>query len=292
MSEWTIGIIGGSGLYAIDELEDAQWIDIDTPWGAPSDAVLVGRILGIRFVFLPRHGRGHRLSPGGINYRANIDALKRAGCTGLVALSAIGSLREDLPPGRFVIVDQFIDRTFAREKSFFGDGMVAHVSMADPLCPRLSALAADAGRAAGAEVTLGGTYLAMEGPQFSSRAESLLYRNWGCDVIGMTAMPEAKLAREAELPYALVGMVTDYDCWRDSGETVEVSAILAQLHANAGHARRLVVELARALPKLRPASPIDTALDHALITAPDARDAAVLARLDAICGRVLGSTKK
>lgn len=292
MNEWTIGIIGGSGLYAIDELEDAQWIEIETPWGAPSDALLVGRILGIRCAFLPRHGRGHRLSPGGINYRANIDALKRVGCTDLIALSAIGSLRENLPPGRFVIVDQFIDRTFARERSFFGDGMVAHVSVADPLCPRLSALAADAARTAGADVTLGGTYLAMEGPQFSSRAESLLYRNWGCDVIGMTAMPEAKLAREAELPYALIGMVTDYDCWRDGGEAVEVSAILAQLHANAGQARRLVVELVRALPKSRPASPIDTALDHALITAPDARDPAVLAKLDAICARVLRSATK
>lgn len=292
MREWTVGIIGGSGLYAIDELEDAQWIEIDTPWGAPSDALLVGRILGIRFVFLPRHGRGHRLSPGGVNYRANIDALKRAGCTDLLALSAIGSLREDLPPGRFVVVDQFIDRTFAREKSFFGEGMVAHVSVADPVCPRMSALAEGAARAAGAEVTLGGTYLAMEGPQFSSRAESGLYRSWGCDVIGMTAMPEAKLAREAELPYALVGMVTDYDCWRDKGDAVEVSAILARLRANADHARRLVVELARALPTLRPDSPIDTALDHALITAPDARDPATLARLDAICARVLGSAKQ
>jgi 5'-methylthioadenosine phosphorylase len=271
------------------ELEDAQWIEIDTPWGAPSDALLVGRIFGIRCAFLPRHGRGHRLSPGGINYRANIDALKRVGCTDLIALSAIGSLREDLPPGRFVVVDQCVDRTFARKKSFFGDGMVAHVSVADPLCPRLSALAAGAAHAAGADVTLGGTYLAMEGPQFSSRAESQLYRNWGCDVIGMTAMPEAKLAREAELPYALVGMVTDYDCWRDGGETVEVSAILTQLNANAAQARHLVVELVRALPKSRPASPIDTALDHALITAPEARDPAVLAKLDAICARVLRS---
>jgi 5'-methylthioadenosine phosphorylase len=216
MSEWTIGIIGGSGLYAIDALEDPQWIEVATPWGKPSDALLTGRIAGVKFVFLPRHGRGHRLSPSGINYRANIDALKRAGCTDLVAISAVGSLRETLSPGRFVIVDQFVDRTFAREKSFFGNGMVAHVSMADPVCPRLSALAAAAADAARADVARGGTYLAMEGPQFSSRAESELYRQWGCDVIGMTGMPEAKLAREAELPYALVGMVTDYDCWRSA----------------------------------------------------------------------------
>ncbi len=288
MSDWTIGIIGGSGLYAVDALEDAQWIAVDTPWGAPSDELLIGRIEGVRFVFLPRHARGHRLSPGGINYRANIDALKRAGCTDLLAISAIGSLREELPPGTFVAVDQFVDRTFAREKSFFGTGLVAHVSMADPVCPRLSAFAAAAAEAAGATVALGGTYLAMEGPQFSTRAESELYRAWGCDVIGMTGMPEAKLAREAELPYALIGMVTDYDCWREDEQAVEVSAIIAQLHANAGTARRLVVELARELPPERPPSPIDTNLDTALITAPDARDSAAVARLDAICGRVLG----
>jgi 5'-methylthioadenosine phosphorylase len=220
MSEWTIGIIGGSGLYEIDALEEAQWIAVETPWGAPSDELLIGRIEGVRFVFLPRHGRGHRIPPSHVNARANIDALKRAGCTDILAISAIGSLREELAPGRFVIVDQFIDRTFAREKSFFGPGLVAHVSMAEPVCPRLSSLAAAAAEKAGAEVTTGGTYLAMEGPQFSSRAESELYRAWGCDVIGMTAMPEAKLAREAELPYALVGMVTDYDCWRTCAEAV------------------------------------------------------------------------
>jgi 5'-methylthioadenosine phosphorylase len=287
MSEWTIGIIGGSGLYAMDALEDPQWIEIGTPWGAPSDALLIGRVAGVKFVFLPRHGRGHRLSPSGINYRANIDALKRAGCTDLLAISAIGSLREELAPGRFVVVDQFVDRTLAREKSFFGNGMVAHVSMADPVCPRLSALAAAAGEAAGADMARGGTYLAMEGPQFSSHAESELYRQWDCDVIGMTGMPEAKLAREAELPYALVGMVTDYDCWRAGEEAVEVSAILAQLQANAETARRLVLELARSLPHRREPSPIDTTLDTALITAPDARDPALLAKLDAICRRVL-----
>jgi 5'-methylthioadenosine phosphorylase len=287
MSEWTIGIIGGSGLYAMDALEDPQWIDIKSPWGRPSDALLIGRIHGVKFVFLPRHGRGHRLSPGGIDYRANIDVLKRAGCTDLLAISAIGSLREELEPGRFVIVDQFVDRTVAREKSFFGNGMVAHVSMADPVCRSLSERAADAAEAAGAHVAFGATYLAMEGPQFSSRAESELYRDWDCDVVGMTGMPEAKLAREAELPYALVGMVTDYDCWRAGEEAVEVAAILAQLQANAETARRLVLELARSLPDVREPSPIDTVLDTALITAPDARDPALLAKLDAIAGRVL-----
>lgn len=289
MSEWTIGIIGGSGLYAMDELEEPQWIAVDTPWGAPSDALLVGRLHGVKFVFLPRHGRGHRQSPGSINYRANVDALKRAGCTDILAISAIGSLAEELAPGRFVVVDQFIDRTFARTSSFFGEGMVTHVSMADPVCERLSALAAAAAEAAGADVSKGGTYLAMEGPQFSSRAESELYRQWGCDVIGMTGMPEAKLAREAELPYALIGMVTDYDCWRSGEEEVEVSAIIAQLMANADVARKLVIQFAKALPKERPPSPIDTVLDTALITAPEARDPALLARLDAICKRVLGA---
>ena len=287
MSEWTIGIIGGSGLYEVDALEEAQWVDVDTPWGAPSDALLTGRIHGVKFVFLPRHKRGHRIPPSQVNYRANIDALKRAGCTDIVAISAIGSLREELAPGRFVAVDQFIDRTVARETSFFGTGMVAHVSMADPVCPRLSALAAEAAEAAGADVARGGTYLAMEGPQFSSRAESLLYRQWGCDVIGMTGMPEAKLAREAELPYALIGMVTDYDCWRGGGEAVEVAAIIAQLTANADTARRLVVELARALPEERVPSRIDTALDTALITAPDARSPEMLMRLETVCRRVL-----
>jgi 5'-methylthioadenosine phosphorylase len=287
MGEWTIGIIGGSGLYGMEALEEAQWIEVDTPWGPPSDALLVGRLHGVRFVFLPRHGRGHRIPPSHLNFRANIDAMKRAGCTDLLAISAVGSLREELPPGRFVAVDQFVDRTFARESSFFGPGLVAHVSMADPVCPRLSALAAEAAEAAGAQVTRGGIYLAMEGPQFSSRAESLLYRHWGCDVIGMTAMPEAKLAREAELPYALIGMVTDYDCWREGEEAVEVSAVIAQLADNAGKARALVDALARALPAERSASPIDTNLDTALITAPADRDPAMLAKLDAVCRRLL-----
>ncbi len=288
MGEWTIGMLGGSGLYAMEALEDAQRVEVDTPWGRPSDSLLIGRLHGTRFVFLPRHGRGHSIPPSQVNARANIDALKRAGCTDLVAISAVGSLREELAPGRFVIVDQFIDRTFAREKSFFGPGLVAHVSMADPVCPRLAGLLADAIAEAGAEPARGGTYLAMEGPQFSTRAESELYRSWGCDVIGMTAMPEAKLAREAELPYALVGMVTDYDCWRQGEEAVEVSAIIAQLNATAGLARRTVEAFAKALPAERPPSPIDTTLDTAIITAPEARDPAILARLDAVCRRVTG----
>ena len=287
MGEWVIGIIGGSGLYEIDALEDAQWIPVDTPWGAPSDDLLVGRIGDVRFVFLPRHGRGHRIPPTDLNVRANVDALKRAGCTDLVAISAVGSLREELAPGRFVIVDQYIDRTFARANSFFGPGLVAHVSMADPVCPRLSALAADAAEAAEAEVTRGGCYVAIEGPQFSTRAESRAYRSWGGDVIGMTGMPEARLAREAELPYASIGMVTDYDCWREDCAGVGVAEILAQLHANAGKARRLITELAKRLPKERAPSPIDIGLDNAIITAPEARDPAMLAKLDAICGRVL-----
>ena len=286
MSGWTIGIIGGSGLYEMESLEEAQWVAVDTPWGAPSDELLIGRIEGVKFVFLPRHGRGHRIPPGEVNARANVDALKRAGCTDLLAVSAVGSLREELEPGRFVAVDQFVDRSFARDASFFGAGLVGHVSLADPVCPRLAALAADAAEAAGAPVTRGATYLAMEGPQFSTRAESHLYRQWGCDVIGMTASPEYKLAREAELPYALVGMVTDYDCWRDSEAPVEVAQILAQLQANADTARRLVVELARRLPAEREPSPIDTNLDTALITAAEARDPTMLAKLDAVCGRV------
>ncbi len=287
MSEWVIGVIGGSGLYAIDALEDAKWVAYASPWGQPSDALLTGMLAGVKFVFLPRHGRGHRVSPGDLNARANIDALKRAGCTDIVSISAVGSLAEELPPGRFVIVDQFIDRTKGRPSTFFESGMVAHVSMADPVCPRLSGMAASAARAAGAEVSEGATYLAMEGPQFSTRAESNLYRQWRAHVIGMTAMPEAKLAREAELPYALVAMVTDYDCWREGEDHVDVATVVARLGSNAATARAMLVELAQALPPERPASPIDTNLDFALITAPEARDAALLAKLDAVAGRVL-----
>jgi len=291
MTGWKIGVIGGSGLDAIDELQDARWISIETPWGAPSDALLTGRIGAMEFIFLPRHGRGHRLPPSQVNARANVDALKRMGCTDVVAISAVGSLREQLAPGQFVIVDQFIDRTFARANSFFGPGMVAHVSMADPTCPRLSEYCAEAAAAAGASVVRGSTYLAMEGPQFSSRAESMLYRDWGCDVIGMTAMPEAKLAREAELPYTLVGMVTDYDCWRGGQDAVEVAAVIAQLMANAQIGRRLVVELAKSLPSERAPSPIDTVLDSAIVTASGARDPQLLAKLDAVCARLTAAQR-
>ncbi|MGH6617115.1 S-methyl-5'-thioadenosine phosphorylase [Sphingomonas sp.] len=287
--DWTIGIIGGSGLYAIDALENAEWRHIESPWGDPSDKLLFGSINGVKLVFLPRHGRGHRIAPSELNARANIDALKRAGCTDILAISSIGSLREELPPGNFVVVDQFIDRTVARASSFFGTGMVAHVSMAEPVCPRLSAFAAEAVTAAGGTVAKGATYLAMEGPQFSSRAESLLYRQWGADVIGMTAMPEAKLAREAELPYALIGMVTDYDCWREEEHHVEVSEVIAQMGANGAIARQAVAALVAALPEKRTPSPLDTVLDAALITAPEVRDPALLAKLDAVMGRVLNA---
>ena len=287
MSEWVIGVIGGSGLYAIDVLENAQWIEVASPWGKPSDALLTGTIAGVKFVFHPRHGRGHPIPPGELNARANIDVLKRAGVTDVVSISAVGSLAEELPPGRFVVVDQFIDRTKGRPSSFYTTGMVAHVSMADPVCPRLSGLAAAAARAAGADVTEGATYLAMEGPQFSTRAESNLYRQWGAQVIGMTAMPEARLAREAQLPYALVAMVTDYDCWREGEDHVDVTTVVARLGSNATTARALVLELAKSLPATREPSPIDTNLDFALITAPDARDKGLLAKLDAVAGRVL-----
>jgi len=282
---WTIGIIGGSGLYALEGLEDTSWHEVETPWGEPSDRILSGRIGDTRLLFLPRHGNGHRISPTDINARANIDALKRLGATDILAISSVGSLREELPPGRFAIVDQFIDRTVGRAASFFGTGLVAHVSMADPVCPRLSAFAAAAVEKAGGSVSTGATYLAMEGPQFSTRAESMVYRQWGADVIGMTAMPEARLAREAELPYALVGMVTDYDCWREEEAGVIATDVVAQMHANAAIARRFVTTFLAALPDDRTPSPIDTVLDHAILTAPHGRDAALAARLDAILAR-------
>lgn len=287
MAGWTLGIIGGSGLYDIDGLEDRRTLRLESPFGEPSSAPIAGRVGATRLVFLPRHGHGHHLSPGDINARANIDLLKRAGCTDVLSLSAVGSLREDLPPGSFVLVDQYIDRTTGRASSFFGPGLVAHVSMAEPVCPRLARLAGDAAAAAGARTVRGGTYLCIEGPQFSSRAESALYRSWGCDVIGMTNMPEAKLAREAELPYASVAMVTDYDCWREGEAAVEVGQILAILRGNATMARDLVRRLASALPAERPPSPIDCCLDGAIITAPEARDQAMTARLDAVAGRAL-----
>ena len=289
MTAWVLGVIGGSGVFDIEGLEDARWTHVDSAFGEPSDDLLIGYLAGVKLVFLPRHGRGHRLPPSHVNARANVDALKRAGCSDILSLSAVGSLREDLAPGDFVLVDQYIDRTFAREKSFFGPGMVAHVSMARPVCPRLSGLAAQAGRAAGARIVEGGCYLAMEGPQFSTRAESHLYRSWNCDVIGMTNMPEAKLAREAELPYASVAMVTDYDCWREEEAHVEMTHIVEVMQGNARKARDLVRRLALSLPAARAPSPIDTALDGALVTAPSARDAALVDRLSAIVGRALAS---
>jgi 5'-methylthioadenosine phosphorylase len=284
-----LGIIGGSGLYDVDGLEDKVWRRVATPWGDPSDALLEGWLGGVRCVFLPRHGRGHKLSPTHLNYRANIDALKRVGCTDVISLSAVGSLREDLPPGHFVVVDQFIDRSFAREKSFFGEGCVAHVSMGHPVCPRLGDALEGACRAVGLPVTRGGTYLVMEGPQFSTKAESELYRSWGCSVIGMTNMPEAKLAREAELCYATVAMVTDYDCWHPDHDHVTVDMIVKVLTQNADNAREVVKLVAPVLGQPRGVCPAgcDRALEHAIITAPDRRDPSLIARLDAVAGRLL-----
>lgn len=289
MTKAVLGIIGGSGLYDLPGLENAQWRAVETPWGEPSDELRFGEIGGLAVVFLPRHGRGHILSPTDINYRANIDAMKRAGVTDLVSVSACGSFREELAPGDFVLVDQFIDRTFAREKSFFGKGCVAHVSMAFPVSPGLADRIAAAAAAESITLHRGGTYLVMEGPQFSSYAESQLYRNWGCQVIGMTNMPEAKLAREAELCYATIAMVTDYDCWHPEHGEVDVADIIRVLTGNAEKARRLVSRLAGDFPADHKPCPIgsDKALDNAILTAPDARDPDLLARLDAVAGRVL-----
>jgi 5'-methylthioadenosine phosphorylase len=287
-----IGVIGGSGVYQIDGLQDAHWVTVETPFGAPSDALLTGRLDDVEMVFLPRHGRGHIHSPTSVPYRANIDALKRLGVTDVISVSACGSFREELAPGDFVIVDQFIDRTFAREKSFFGPGLVAHVSVAHPTCPRLGAACAAAARAQGITVHEGGTYLAMEGPQFSSVAESRLYRDvWGCDVIGMTNMPEAKLAREAELCYASVAMITDYDSWHPDHGSVEITDIIRTLGGNADKARGMVARLPGLLGKMRAPCPhgCDRALEHAILTAPAARDPAMVAKLSAVAGRVLAS---
>ena len=293
MSEQTqppvVGVIGGSGLYEIEGLRQVQWIKVASPFGAPSDELCVGDFDGLKVVFLPRHGRGHKLSPSDINYRANIDALKRTGVTEIISMSAVGSLRGDLAPGAFVLVDQFVDRTFAREKSFFGEGLVAHVSLAHPVCGRLAGHLEEAGRALGIPIHRGGAYLAMEGPQFSTMAESELYRSWGCDVIGMTNMPEAKLAREAELCYATVAMVTDFDCWHPDHDNVTVEAIIKVLLGNADLGRGLIREV---LPRLKPrAEPCGQgchhALEHALITAPEARDPEMVAKLSAIAGRLL-----
>ena len=284
-----LGIIGGSGLYEIDGLESVRWARIDSPFGEASDELLFGVLDGIQLVFLPRHGRGHRYSPSSINYRANIDVLKRAGATDIISLSAVGSLREDLHPGTFVIVDQFIDRTFAREKSFFGTGMVAHVSMAHPVNARLGDWCEQACHLLGLSMQRGGTYLVMEGPQFSTLAESQLYRQWGCDVIGMTNMPEAKLAREAEIPYCTVAMVTDFDCWHPDHDHVDVDAVIQVLLKNADNARALVRAVAGQMserPLVCPSGD-DRALDAALITHEEARDPAVLKTLDAVAGRLL-----
>jgi 5'-methylthioadenosine phosphorylase len=289
MTQSVLGIVGGSGLYDLPGLQNARWEPVASPWGIPSDDILFAELDGLPVRFLPRHGRGHRVSPTHIDYRANIDALKRAGVTDLVSISACGSLKEELPPGHFVLVDQFIDRTFAREKSFFGKGLVAHVSVADPVSPGLADAIARAAAAEQIGLTRGGTYLVMEGPQFSTRAESNLYRSWGCSVIGMTNMPEAKLAREAEICYATVAMVTDYDCWHEDHAEVDVAAVIKVLQANAAKAQRLIGRLARDFPREHPPCPIgsDRALEVALITPPEARDPARVAKLDAVAGRVL-----
>ena len=284
-----IGFIGGSGVYDLDGLEDREWVKVRTPWGDPSDEILTGTLHGVRVAFLPRHGRGHPAPPSALNYRANIDAMKRIGCTELISLSAVGSLKAELPPGHFVIVDQFIDRTFAREKSFFSTGCVAHVSVAHPVCPRLGDALEAAAQQIDLPFTRGGTYLVMEGPQFSTKAESQMYRQWGCDVIGMTNMPEAKLAREAELCYATMAMVTDFDCWHPDHDHVTVEQVVKVLFSNADKARALVKTVVPMLGAPRGPCPAgcDRALDHALVTAPERRDPDMLAKLDVVAGRVL-----
>lgn len=290
MTDRVIGVIGGSGLYQIDGMTGAEWRMVDSPWGEPSDELLFGELDGAKLVFLPRHGRGHRLSPTDINYRANIDALKRAGVTEVISVSACGSFREEMAPGDFVIVDQFIDRTVNREKSFFGAGLVAHVSVAYPTCNRLGDKLEVAAKAAGVTTHRGGTYLAMEGPQFSSLAESKMYREaWGADVIGMTNMPEAKLAREAELCYATVAMVTDYDSWRPKSGEVDVTEIMKVLAANTAHAATMIAGVAPTLAGAHQPCEhgCNNALEYALITAPEVRDPALVAKLDAVAGRVL-----
>ena len=288
MTKALIGIMGGSGIYDLPGLQDLREERVSTPWGEPSDALRFGRIGGTEAVFLPRHGRGHRLSPSGINYRANIDALKRVGVTDIVSVSACGSFRADLAPGTFVLVDQFIDRTQGRASSFFGNGCVAHVSMAHPVAPKLQDCIAAAARAEEIIVVRGGTYVCMEGPQFSSLAESLAYQAMGCDVIGMTAMPEAKLAREAEISYATVAMVTDFDCWHPDHDQVDVAAVIKVVHDNAAKAGKLLARLISDFPALHEACPVgsDRALDNAIMTAPAMRDPDLLKKLDAIMARV------
>ena len=291
MAHTMIGVIGGSGLYEIDGLDGAAWQTVETPWGPPSDAILTGTLGGVPMAFLPRHGRGHVHSPSSVPYRANIDALKRLGVTDVISVSACGSFREEMAPGDFVILDQYIDRTFTRAASFFGPGCVGHVSLAHPTCPRLSRACEQAGREAGISVHAGGTYLAMEGPQFSTLAESKMYREaWGADVIGMTGMPEARLAREAELCYAAIAMITDYDSWHPHHGEVDISDIIATLGANADKGRGMVRRLPALLGPGRAPCPhgCDRALDFAILTAPDKRDPALVARLEAVAGRVLG----
>ena len=291
MTETMIAVIGGSGIYDIDGLEGAAWRDVESPFGTPSDQILTGSLDGVNMAFLPRHGRGHVHTPTSVPYRANIDALKRLGVTDIISVSAVGSFREEMAPGVFVIVDQFIDRTFAREKSFFGPGLVAHVSVAHPTCPRLGDACETAARDQGITVHRGGTYLAMEGPQFSTLAESKMYReSWGADVIGMTNMPEAKLAREAEICYASVAMVTDYDSWHPDHGEVDVTQIIATLMGNAENARGMVARLPALLGAERAPCPhgCDRALEYAILTAPDARDPAMAKKLSAVAGRVLG----
>lgn len=289
MTGSVLGIIGGSGVYDI-EMENARWETVASPWGEASDQVRRGEIGGLPVVFLPRHGRGHVYSPSTINYRANIDVMKRMGVTDLLSLSAVGSLREELPPGSFVLVDQFIDRTFAREKSFFGTGCVGHVPFAHPVSPALQDVVQEALRLEDIPHSRGGTYVVMEGPQFSTLAESHLYRSWGASVIGMTNMPEAKLAREAEISYCTIAMVTDYDSWHEEHGTVDVAKVVAVMQANSGNARRLVTRIAREFPRYHPPCPAgsDRALDFAIMTAPDKRDPALVKKLDAVAGRVLG----
>lgn len=284
-----LGIIGGSGVYHIEGLENPRWVKAESTFGEASDEILLAELAGQPIAFLPRHGRGHRISPSDINFRANIDAMKRLGVTDIISVSAVGSLREDLPPGTFVIVDQFIDRTFAREKSFFGTGLVAHISMAHPVCDRLGDHLFSAAESLNIPVARGGTYLVMEGMQFSSLAESELYRSWKCDVIGMTNMPEAKLAREAEICYATVAMVTDFDCWHPEHDNVTVDAIVKVLLANADKARALVKAVAQPVHTDTCADncACRSALQYAILTAPEARDAAMLEKLSAVAGRIL-----
>jgi 5'-methylthioadenosine phosphorylase len=289
MAKAVLGIIGGSGVYDLPGLTDRREERVASPWGEPSDALVFGRMGATELVFLPRHGRGHVFSPSDINYRANVDALKRSGVTDLVSLSACGSFKEELPPGLFVLVDQFVDRTVKRESSFFGKGCVAHVSMAHPVGPILQDRVAAAAKAERLEIKRGGTYVCMEGPQFSSYAESITYKNLGYDVIGMTNMPEAKLAREAEITYATIAMVTDFDCWHPGHDAVDVASVVKVMHANTEKAKRLVARLAADFPAERDMCPAGShrALDGAILTSPQARDPALLAKLDAVAGRVL-----